>query len=1178
MANKEYEMLFKLGAQLGQGFTRTFNSAQRTLQQTHNKIQELNKLQGDISSYQKQQSGIEKTQKKLDTYKSQLSNTQNALATVRREIEKNGGASAELAEKESDLANKELVLRNRVRDTENALSDKNNKLKQLGQSLDDAGVNTNKLADEAKRLDSEIKALSDTEGKAAREAEQFGNKGADAFQLLGDTLISSGLAIGLSKVYDAFVDCVNVSKEFGATMSTVEALSGATAAEMVELSDEAKRLGAETVFTANEAAQAMTYMGMAGWKAEEMLSGMNGVMSLAAASGEDLGLVSDIVTDNLTAFGLTAKDTAHFADVLAAAATGSNTSVAIMGETFSQSASIAGALGYSIEDVAVAVGLMANAGVKGSVAGTALKNTFNGLLEGATLSAKSIGEVEYTAINTDGTMKSFSQTIDELRVYFDQMTEAERVNNAMAIAGQYGYNGLLAIINATEGDYNSLTASINDCTGAAEKMADIKLDNLQGDITLLDSATDGLKMTVGDLYKNELRALVQVGTDVISGINDFCSKNPQVVKGILAIVGSVGTMLTLYKGFTTAKKALNTLTAIQNTLTLENATATNAATAAQVGLNTAMKANPVGLVITGLGLLTGAILMNANSYEKLIPEVEELTEKSREFNSAMDEANGGYEKTSAEIAANVDVSELYISKLEEIEQQTGGNVAENEEYHNILSLLTRTIPEVAQYIDLETNSIQGGTEALRGYIQAYREKAEEEARQEFINSVYDDYGEVIKEVTENKIKLTQAQMKEQKSLDDMAKAEARMNELYAEAVKEAGSEALATSFLSDEYFELQSKVDEYRIEAGLAKDEQENLTEAIAIGEETISQAKEKVDIATETINQLADANVEASNTSNDMAAAIDSVVSETESLITAYNDAYQAAYSSISGQYALWDEVKEAVPMSVGTINTALDSQIDYWSKYNANLDKLKERTGNIEGLSDVIAGFADGSTESVNAVAGMASASDEQLKQMVANYAKLKEEQEKTSTSLADVRVNFESELDAITAKMGEAVEAMQLDDESRKAAQATIDAYVEAISAGKGKAVDAAQFVSDSVDAALASGGFVVPAAIPTEPKEGYASGTDNAARGIALVGEEGPELVYMHGGEKVVDAKSTRDILGGQSNTITISPQFVINNSGGEIGEVQVSELSERLIANVMDALEQAGIDSRRSAYL
>ena len=201
------------------------------------------------------------------------------------------------------------------------------------------------------------------------------------------------------------MDCVEGAGSFEEAMSTVKALSQANALEMAALSAEAKELGATTKFTAKESADAMGYMAMAGWDATDMLQGMDGVLQLAAASGEDLAMVSDIVTDSLSAFGLTAKDTAHFSDVLAAAATNSNTNVAIMGETFKMSASVAGALGYSIEDVAVAMGLMANSGVKGSIAGTALRNTFNGLLEGVTLTGAAFGEYEYAAVRSDGTMK-----------------------------------------------------------------------------------------------------------------------------------------------------------------------------------------------------------------------------------------------------------------------------------------------------------------------------------------------------------------------------------------------------------------------------------------------------------------------------------------------------------------------------------------------------------------------------------------------------------------------------------------------------------------------------------------------------------------------------------------------------------------------------------------------------
>lgn len=1271
-ARKEYEMLFKLGAQLGSNFQGTFSSAQQVLSDTQKKVQALNRLQSDITAYQRQQTSLDKSQQKLELYKNQLANTQNALAAVRKEMESSSASSANLAARESELLNRELALKNRINDTELAISDKNSKLRQMEEKLSSAGVSTDNLTSEIAKLNGEITNLRDTEEKASSETALLGEREKEAAEAvkqraaeekalaeaakeaarqraaeekaLADAAkeaarqkreeqkaadeaakvaaagaaatlaIASKVEAGLKKVYDSFKDCVTVASRFESTMSTVEALSGSSASEMSALTAEAKRLGAETVFTAEQSATAMTYMGMAGWKAQEMLNGMNGVMSLAAASGEDLGLVSDIVTDNLTAFGLTAKDTAHFSDVLAAAATNSNTSVGIMGETFSGSAAVAGALGYSIEDVAVAVGAMANAGVKGSVAGTALKNIFNGLLEGVTLTGKAFGEYEFTAVNADGTMKGFGETLNELRVYFDQMTESERANNAMALAGQRGYNGLLAILNTTGKDYEALTNQINNCSGAAQRMADVKLDNLSGDVTLLQSAAEGLKISIGSLYRDELRGLAQMSTQILGTVQKFIEENPAFAKAILLVAGGIGAIVGAYTALNALKKAKNALDTISTALRLKNTAATAAETiamganaavtknaaVAQTELNAAMMANPVGILIAGIGILGTLIASAIFSWQEATAEVDKLTEKAREFDAAMEEANSNLEQTNTSIASNVDTADFYIDKLEEIEAATNGNVESNEEYHNILTLLSQTVPELAEYIDLETNSIVGGTEALRQHTEAYRKDAEEQARQEYINTIYSKYGDVIKEVAENKIKLAQSQLKEEQALANAEKTQKRMNELMAEAEALANGEIDAAYFLTDEYYDLETALHEYNIEAGLAKDEQENFTNAISKGEETINRAKEEIDLAVESIEKSVDATKEATEETTTAYAAVDKAIKqvkeETEALITAYTDAYTAAYESVSGQYALWDTAATVVPTSISTINSALSSQVDYWDKYNENLESIAKRADGIEGLSDIIAGFADGSKDSVNAIAGMANASDAELKKMVETYAKLKEEQDKTSKSLADVKTDFETQMDEISAKMSETVSEMKLDDEAAAAAKATIQAYADALLSGRGMVVEAADAVQQATTNALNSlkddrrDGS--PEVVVTPSANGgpsmvsyygigakYAEGTDYAKTGYALVGEEGPEIVYMNGGEKVVNAESTRAILGGssQSTTITISPIFTINNNGGEIDEKQASELSERLVASVMEALEEAGIDRKRAVF-
>lgn len=343
--------------------------------------------------------------------------------------------------------------------------------------------------------------------------------------LSGAYMSIKSIVEGVRMVVGAFVQISEPAAKLEHAMSAVEALTEASQTEMQQLTDLAKELGANTIYTAEQVANAMEYMGMAGWTAEDMLSGMEGVIMLAASSGEDLAMVSDIVTDNLTAFGLTAKDTGRFVDVLAQAATKSNTDVEVMGETFKNAAAVAGALGYSVEDVSVAVGVMANAGVKGSIAGTALRNIFNGMLNGATLTGKAIGEINFTSKNTDGTMKSLAQSVDELRYYFGKMTEAEKITNAETLAGMRGYNGLLAILNATDEEYQALYESVHNASGAAEKMADIRLDNLMGDVTILTSAWDALVTTVGEKLLPMERGAVQGLTGIITKVNELLKPN-----------------------------------------------------------------------------------------------------------------------------------------------------------------------------------------------------------------------------------------------------------------------------------------------------------------------------------------------------------------------------------------------------------------------------------------------------------------------------------------------------------------------------------------------------------------------------------------------------------------------------------------------------------------------------
>lgn len=322
------------------------------------------------------------------------------------------------------------------------------------------------------------------------------------------------------------VSAVKSGMEFDATMSQVSAISGATGQDFQDLRDKALEMGAKTKFSASEAAEAMTYMGMAGWKAGDMISGIEGIMNLAAASGEDLATTSDIVTDALTAFGLQAGDSGHFADVLAVASSNANTNVGLMGETFKYVAPVAGALGYSVDDTALAIGLMANSGIKATQAGTALRSIFTRLSTDAGASSQSLGAlgvlteklgVEFYNL-ADGSARDLKDIINESRVAWAGLSEEEQISYAKTIAGQEAMSGWLALMNAAPEDVEKLTAALEDCNGAAQEMAATMVDNLQGDLTLLGSAFESLQIAISDSLTPTLREFAQFGSRAMANL------------------------------------------------------------------------------------------------------------------------------------------------------------------------------------------------------------------------------------------------------------------------------------------------------------------------------------------------------------------------------------------------------------------------------------------------------------------------------------------------------------------------------------------------------------------------------------------------------------------------------------------------------------------------------------
>ncbi|MGN0664523.1 MAG: phage tail tape measure protein [Negativibacillus sp.] len=325
-------------------------------------------------------------------------------------------------------------------------------------------------------------------------------------------LTQAGAALGVSV---GLGDTVNTYKNFESMMSQVQAISGSTGAELDALTAKAQEMGSTTKFTATEAAQAFNYMAMAGWKSQDMINGIGGIMNLAAASGEDLGSTSDIVTDALTAFGLKAGDAGHFADVLAKASANANTNVGMLGESFKYVAPVAGAMNYSVEDTSLALGLMANASIKGSMAGTALKTSLANMASPTDSMAAAMDKYNISLTKSDGSMKSLGEVITNLRSSLGGLSETEQTAAASTIFGKEAMAGMLAIINASEEDYNKLSTAIYNADGAAQDMSDTMLDNLEGSMTLMQSAVEGVQNSFGQRLTPYIRGVVDNITEAM---------------------------------------------------------------------------------------------------------------------------------------------------------------------------------------------------------------------------------------------------------------------------------------------------------------------------------------------------------------------------------------------------------------------------------------------------------------------------------------------------------------------------------------------------------------------------------------------------------------------------------------------------------------------------------------
>ena len=512
--------------------------------------------------------GLEKALKNVN---STIKNTQSQLKDVNRLLKLDPG-NTEL------ITQKQRALKDAIGATSEKLETLKQAQEQAKQQLENGDLGQDKydaLQREIIETEQELRRLQEEAAStsvALSKIDQAGKK----MEAFGDSVTSAGQKIMPASMAVAGLGAaaVKTATDFDEGMSKVAAISGATGDDLDALRDKAREMGAKTKFSATEAAAAMEYMAMAGWKTEDMLGGIEGIMNLAAASGEDLATTSDIVTDALTAFGMSADDSAHFADILAAASSNANTNVSMMGETFKYCAPIAGALGFSAEDTAQAIGLMANAGIKSTQAGTALRTIMNNLAGEVKITGSALGEVTIATTNADGSMRDLSDILSDCRGAFSQLSESEQAAAAEALVGKNAMSGFLALMNAGEGDIEKLSSAIDSCSdtfvktvdgaiipmsqaleegvewieeynGVSEKMAAVMQDNLGGQLTILKSQIQELAISFGEMLMPAIRAIVSRVQAFVDKLNSMSESQRKAVLTIGLVIAALGPLLVI---------------------------------------------------------------------------------------------------------------------------------------------------------------------------------------------------------------------------------------------------------------------------------------------------------------------------------------------------------------------------------------------------------------------------------------------------------------------------------------------------------------------------------------------------------------------------------------------------------------------------------------------------------
>lgn len=999
------------------------------------------------------------------------------------------------------------------------------------------------LAQVADAMDDATHAIDDTgdaAGRAARgmedlgeEAEKAGRKSSESMMSLGDVLQTVGIVFALKEIAGAFMECSDAAAEFETSVAMVSTVADTTVLSADELSAQISALSAETGKGVNDLAAATYNAISAGVATENAVSTVGEASKLATAGFTSETSALSVLTTALNAYQLESSEVTDISDSLVTAQNLGVLTIDQMASSMGKAISTASAYSVDLYNLESAYVSLTKAGISVEESTTYVSSMMNELGSGSSEVAKILSEE--TGMSFGQLMDQGYTLADVLGILYDSVNQdSEALMNlwGSAEAGKASN----AIINQGLETFSTNLDKLANSAGTTQRAYDAMTETTAHGTERMDNSFANLSIAIGEDLNPAIGAFRNGIADVMDKFTELITKNPIITAVFTGLITAIGVLTLGLGGYTIATKAAKLATAAWTAV---------------------MNMNPVFLAITAVTALTAGIVALAAVMGESESEYDTWTYATQRQYDELQNLNGEYERA-CEMYGETSEEALRLKyQVDDLSESFGQNKQTMEDFLSECDSVIESCQQMADEYDenmrtMHSNEI--GTLALVQKLDDLANSTDNTAGKQMqmeaiiaeLNGTVDglnlSYGDLInnqeaavsslREYAEAQIRQEKMQAQYEAYVQSIVK-EAEAQEQLVAVKEELAAAQEAYNIAEEEYLDYQSRVTKYDTTgfAGLGNawgpygKALDTATENVAALEareaelNAVLEEQQNIQSECETAweeltNSTAEAAAEAAAASDGYTEAkgvLEEYSEQIRQLCEDYDAAYQSALDSIQGQYSLWDEANEIAAMSKESIEQALQSQTDYWNAYYVNLETLRNRAENIEGLSDMLAELSDGSGESAAMLDGLAKLNDAELTEIAQQFLELQEAQSNTATSTAEVQTDFEDAMDAMQEKMAETVDAMNLSDEAKTNAKSTMDAYVKEIEDGVARAQSAIDSLSFA-NTTLGSGGY-----------HAYAEGTLDAAPGLALVGEDGPELVNFRGGEVVYTAPETADIL-------------------------------------------------------